>query len=435
MYTLSPPAVYAHKSVVNNVAYKSRLDRVVAALKNDVVPIVYEDGDLPTMIADQRITAGRVPMGTLDTVPDPILLFNTFRFDGRRKERMEEFARTCNVTGYHLVEALLGLSPFSWQPFTLEPDDRIGEQVCRPGWRLHFQNGCVHKCHYCPLGGLLVTMVNVEDYIAQLDRLIPLHPWQETYLIEDDAEVLCLEPELGCLGPLIEYFGTLAGKYLIVHAKSANVDWMLDLKHNGNTIVVWSIAGPTQAKELEPVAASTEERIEAARKAQDAGYTIRYKFKPIIPVRGWRKDAADTVAAIFEKTSPDLISLCAFVWMELGEMLARLDKSLLDPDMLAAAEAAVEEVAGSTCKPFPPSARQELYEHHITEIRRHAADIPISLSTESLDMWQTLGKTLGATPVNYVCGCGPNSIPGRKTLPCHAFRIAQDGPRGGFDTM
>ena len=437
MYALSPPAVYVHTSVVENPTYRARMERVAAALRNGAKPIVYSDDDLPAMINEKGITAGRVAMGTLDDVPDPILLFNTFRFDGRREEQTRWFSESCKGTGLGnlLTDALLGYGPFCWWPVKLEHADLGGDQVCRPCWRLHFQNGCVHKCQYCRLGGLLATMVNVEDYITQLDRLIELHPWQETYLLEDDAEVLCLEPELGCLGPLIEYFGTLEGRYLVIHAKSANIDWLLDLKHNGNTIIVWSIGGPTQTRELEPVAASTDERIDAARKAQAAGYTVRFKFKPIIPVPGWRREASETIAAIFERTRPDLISLCVFTWLDIDETLRRLGESALDPEMLAAARAGVGAVADSRCKPFPPEARQAIYEHHIREIRRHAPDIPISLSTESLDMWRRLGKTLGATPTNYVCGCGPNSTPNLRRLTCAPFAIAAAGPQGGFDTM
>ncbi|MGB2823212.1 MAG: spore photoproduct lyase family protein, partial [Phycisphaerae bacterium] len=306
---------------------------------------------------------------------------------------------------------------------------------CRPCWRVHFQNGCAHKCHYCSLGGLLISMLNVEDYIEHFARLIELNPWQETFLLEDDADVLCLEPELGCLAEIVEFFGRLQGKYLIIHTKSANVDWMADLEHNGNTIIVWSISGRTQSEKLEPVAAGAAERIEAARRAQRAGYTVRYKFKPIIPVSNWREDAAEAVAMIFEKTDPDLISLCVFMWMDAEEMKRRLDASLLDAGCLAAAEAAAERMAEERCKPFPPEVRAEVYELHFNEIRRHSADIPVSLSTESPSMWRLLGERLGATPTSYVCGCGPNSTPWRRKLPCNPFEVVAGGPVGGFEKM
>ncbi len=429
MYETTPPVVYAHRSVVEEPRYRERLDRVVAACGNSPEVRVYDDADLPRMVGEEGLLAGRVHMGTLDDPPDPTLLFNTFRFDSRRAERLEWLKGFCHAGG-STADALAGCGAFVWWSA-----ERIGPtRICRPCWRLHFQNGCLHKCHYCGLGGLLVTMVNVEDWLARLDRLLAAHPWQETFLLEDDAEVLCLEPELGCIGPIIEHFGTLDGRYVVIHSKSANVDWMLDLAHNGNTIVVWSLAAPTQARVFEPVAGSTTERIEAARKLQDAGYTIRYKFKPIIPVRTWREDAAEVVEMVFRRTRPDQISLCTFMWLTCEQMEACLDVGQLDPAFVAGAEAAAGELEGERTRPFPQALRAEVYRHYLSEIRKHDADIPVALSTESPAIWRKLGPELGCGAMDYVCGCGPNSPPGRRRLTCHPYRDAV-GPFGGFEHM
>jgi hypothetical protein len=278
-------------------------------------------------------------------------------------------------------------------------------------------------------------MVNVEDYIQNLARLIEAHPWQETYLLEDDADIPCLEPELGCLGPIIEFFGTLKDRYVVIHTKSWNFDWALDLKHNGNTIIVWSISAPTQSTVLEPKTGTTEQRIEAARKCQEAGYTVRYKFKPIIPVRNWREDASEATRMIFSKTDPDVISLCCFMWMTVDDLKRRLDVSLLDPKYIAAAEDAVDEVADTRAKPFPEWVRAEIYEHHFNEIRKWNSEVPVSLSTENWKMWKRLESMLGLSALNYVCGCGPNSVPCRKKLNVHPFKIAQKSSEEKFELM
>jgi spore photoproduct lyase len=267
-------------------------------------------------------------------------------------------------------------------------------------------------------------MVNVEDYCRHLAHIIEKHPWQTTYLLDDDADPPGLEPELGCLGYLIEFFGTLKDRYLIIHTKTWNTEWMRKLRHNGNTVIVWSISGPTQSRLIEPNTGTTEQRIEAARIAQQAGYQIRYKFKPIIPVRNWRNDAQETVRLIFEKTKPDVISLCCFMWMELDDMKRRLPMDLLDPECVKAAEESKYEVKDTRAKPFPHRVRAEIYDFHLQKIRKYSKDVPVSLSTENWEMWRAFTKKLGMTATNYVCGCGPQSTPGRKKLPCHAFKVA-----------
>jgi hypothetical protein len=269
-------------------------------------------------------------------------------------------------------------------------------------------------------------MVNVEEYCAQFARIIEEHPWQKTYLLDDDADPPGLEPEHGVLGKLIEFFGTLKDRYLIIHTKTWNAEWLKDLKHNGNTIIVWSISGPTQSRLIEPKAGTTEQRIEAARVAQACGYQIRYKFKPIIPVRQWREDAAATVDLLFDRTNPDIISLCCFMWMEIDEMKRRLSSvmALLDPVFVEAAERNKDEVKDTRTKPFPHHVRAEIYDHFLSEIRRRSPGIPVSLSTESFQMWHAFQDKLGMTATNYVCGCGPQCVPHLKKLDDHPFKVA-----------
>ena len=429
MYEIDPHAVFAHESVISREPDRERMERVVrAAGKDSSDVIVFDDEKLPELMGEHDLLASRRTMGTLDEVRDPMLLFNTFRFDGRRREREAWLAERAPVGNKLLTLSLLGYGAFDWFPAGLREDPSRHDKVCRACWRLHFQNGCIHRCRYCGFGGLLVTMTNVEDYIEQLDKVIAAHPWQLTYLFEDDADVPCLEPELGCLGPLVEHFGTLEDRYLIIHTKSANFDWMRDLDHRGNTIIVWSVSARTQSEQLEPRTGTWRERIEAARRMQEAGYTVRYKFKPIVPVVNWREEATEVLDLALAQTRPDVISLFSFAWMDVDRMKACLDVEMLDPEFVRAAEEAKDEMSDKLAKPFPEGKRAEIYEHYIAEIRRRNADVPISLSTESWSMWRRFEDELGAKPHNYVCGCGPQSTPWLKRLDCNAWAVAQRVP-------
>lgn len=432
MYDLRPPAVYAHETVMRNPTHRQRVERVVAGLKEPREIMTFSDADLPAMILEGGLLERRVPMGGLGEVLDPVLLFNTFRFDGRAavEKRVQALKASGVETWPSTLSTLVGGGAFQWFDTNLSTDKHRHDKVCRPCWRIHLQQGCVHRCDYCSLGGLLVAMVNVEEYCEQLGRIIERHPWQQTYLLDDDGDPPCLEPELGTLGPLVEYFGTLEDRYLIIHTKSWNTVWMRDLKHRGKTIIVWSLSGATQSREIETVAGGLEQRVEAARIAEEAGYPIRYKFKPIIPVRCWREDATEAVRLVFERTHPDMISLCVFMWMDFEEMTSRLPVALLDPAFLKAAEESRDAMSDTLSRPFPDRVRQEIYEHYLREIRKHDPEIPVSLSTESFRMWSELHGRLGMTATNYVCGCGPQSTPGKRLLACHPFEVAAYNAEG-----
>jgi hypothetical protein len=423
MYGIRPPRIFAHESVMANAVYRARAQSVADALADPRPIETYADSDLPDLVANHGLLAGRKRMGTMAEVPDPILLFNTFRFDGpeaaaaRRKALVDAGIR-------NPPHGLLGTGAFVWFDANLETDQHKNDKVCRPCWRIHLQEGCLHKCSYCAFGGLLVAMVNIEDYCTHLAELIRRHPWQTTYLLDDDADPPGLEPELGVLGTLVEFFGMLPDRYLIVHTKTWNTRWLKDLRHNGKTIFVWSISGPAQSRLLEPVTGSTDQRIEAARIAQEAGYPIRYKFKPIIPVKTWREDAAYAVEQVFRHTRPDVISLCTFMWTDYKDMVQWLPAGMLDPEFLAAAEASQAEMAATRARPFPQSVREAIYRHYLSEIRKHDPDVPVSLSTENFSMWAAMKEALGCNAVNYVCGCGPQCIPGLKKLEVHPFKVA-----------
>jgi len=73
MYELRPPAVFVHQSVVEDPLCKGRFEAVMGALEEPVEARVYADEELPRIIKEGELLAGRVPMGTLEQIHDPIL--------------------------------------------------------------------------------------------------------------------------------------------------------------------------------------------------------------------------------------------------------------------------------------------------------------------------------------------------------------------------
>ena len=65
---------------------------------------------------------------------------------------------------------------------------------------------------------------------------------------------------------------------------------------------------------------------------------------------------------------------------------------------------------------FPHEMRAEMLRFVIEEIKRHRPEQPVSICMETTDMWRELGPLMGMTPENYVCCCGPTSVPGHPLL-------------------
>jgi spore photoproduct lyase len=242
---------------------------------------------------------------------------------------------------------------------------------------------------------------------------------------------LILEPELGIVRDICEFFGrrTDPDRYFIIHTKSANVDFLEHVDHRGHTIPCWSLSAPTQSMEMEALSGTTEERIEAAAKCQGWGMPVRFKFKPFIPVRGWREEARDMIRRMFDRTRPDNLSMTVLMWMTFSQLERCIPLDRLDPVFVDAARRYDADIGpdGSRTGPFPPDKRCEVYRFLLEEIRALDRDVPVTLSTESMEVWKVMGPLLGVTPGEYVCGCGPCATPGLKRLGQNAWAIAREG--------
>jgi len=428
MYDMTPRAVFVSDRVLDGGECEERLARFMettGASGYEVVP----DERIPAMLErpQWRDVEGRA--GGRKELFDPVFFFNTFRFDDREADVRRAIAKAnVGFDADKIPRYLLGYFHFNWFNSGQDPDDikPNPEHVCRPCWRLNLSPGCPHRCFYCSLVGFMSVGLNMSEYIENLDRLLEANRWQLTYLVDDLSDVLALEPEMRLLSDLVEYFARKEGRYLIVHTKSANVDFLERLDHRGHTIMCWSLSARTQSSRLEALSGTTEERIEAARKCQGWGYPVRFKFKPIVPVRGWRDEAREMIRTTFARTRPDNLSMTVLMWTEFDELERIVDLDVLDRQFVEAArKAARKPTKFPRMRPFPHEVRKEIYEFYLREIRAIDKDVPLTLSTESLEMWRDLGAKLGVRPDNYTCGCGPRAVPGLKTLAQSPWKVAR----------
>jgi len=243
-------------------------------------------------------------------------------------------------------------------------------------------------------------------------------PWQKVFMYNSClSDTPCFEPEYGLSKLVAEYYATTPDQHYLIHTKSANVDFLRDIDHRGHTIMLWSLTGDTAARMIEPGSGLPEERIEAARVCQEAGYPIRFKLKPIVPVKDWRAQYATVIERLFARTIPESIGLFMLAWMDLEELRSSIDLDLIDPAFVQALESGADAMRGVTAGPFPHAARAEVYHYLFDEIRKHNETIPVFLCTETLEMWQEFSPLLGMKPSNYICACGPQCMPGMTRIP------------------
>ncbi len=372
------------------------------------------DADIPELIRANGWHDARLRQGRLGAHVDPALVFTTLMLD-THPDTGPVLAACPPGTSPWLVQNLLGYGSRT----VAREDCTSGRGVCRARVQFDTIFGCPHGCQYCPGGKVTVVNTNLEEFIAR--QVIPVaeaEPWQKVFMYNSQlSDTPCFEPEYGLSKLLAEYYATTVDQHYLIHTKSANVDFLRQIDHRGHTIVLWSLTCDTTARMIEPGTALPDERIEAARRCQEAGYPIRFKLKPILPVKGWREQYRHVIERVFSRTRPESVGLFTLAWMDFGELKSCIDLELIEPRFVRAMEEEANAVRGVATGPFPHAVRAEIYRFMLGEIRRHSRDVPVFLCTESREMWRELGPELGMSPADYICGCGPQCSPGAIRVP------------------
>lgn len=423
--TISPPRIFYCNEIDQDQDAVARAGRIMAGYPNSEV-VRYDRKDLADVLRRHGLGAKRPRMGMGD-VGDPALALTCARFTDPEKSADEIKAVCGAIEGVEepLVRFLLGYH--AWHGVWLGGPKHQGkiemspDSVCRPAFRLNAMYGCPHHCVYCHFGAIIPMYVNVRQYCDHLAPLMEANPWQKVYLYDDASEALFPEPELGAVEELVKCCQRFRGRYLVIHTKSANVDFLKSLDHKGRCIMTWSLTSGIQSRVTERLSGTMDERIEAARKCSSWGFPVRFKFKPIVPFKDWRESGREMVRKAMT-VDLDNVSLFTIAWMGVDELKACFPVDQLDPDFLREAEQAKEAMEKRAVRPYPHHVRAEIYRFYIEEIRKYKPDIPITLCTEATDMWEEFAPLLNRKPENFVCGCGPMTVPGLKRIPKNPWK-------------
>jgi spore photoproduct lyase len=257
----------------------------------------------------------------------------------------------------------------------------------------------------------MTLMLDLEDFADHVRHTLAARPHQKLYRYDMYSDSICFEPEYGASQILADVFSKSKDQYLLFYTKSNNVDHLLELKNRERCVFYTTLATDHAAREFEPGAPSLDQRIQALRRCQDAGYTVRVGFSPIIPIREWRDDATVAIEKLFAKVTPDTVRLWVLSMTSVPQFDGALGFERMDRCLAEKAIRADPAKVGQWNAPFPTDARAEIYAHYIAEIGRVSPRTPVSLCSESPDAWEMLKNRLKMKPDNLYCCCGGRSVP------------------------
>jgi len=283
---------------------------------------------------------------------------------------------------------------------------------CQTALELNLVDGCVYRCAYCGFGRRVIFSLDVERLIGGLDEQFALCPEQRLYKFSNMTDLPPFEPELDAARPMVERFSREEHRYLMLFTKSDRIDFLLDLEHHGMTIVSWSLSCDTASRMVEKRTPTLRERIAAMRKVREAGYRVRARLSPIVPVKRWREEYEDLFDQLFRAVRPDIVTLELLGWLDFEDLIQIIPEDLLDPEAVDSARQAADSLRGELRGPFTEAFHQEVYRFCIEAVKRLSPMTPVAVCHGTPPTWDALGRLMGMRPTDYICNCGPTSTPG-----------------------
>lgn len=190
--------------------------------------------------------------------------------------------------------------------------------ICCNYYLLNTCFNCLYDCTYCFLNSYLnsfgiVQFVNLDELAVSVNEFSGGYPHFLRVGTGEFTDSLMFDEVTGIAENLIAATCTNKKIFLEFKTKSANVDHLLRIKEKGNTVLAWTLNTARSIKLYETGAASLEERLSAARKAQDSGFYTAFHFDPVIKYDNFMSDYYDVIDMMHEYLRSDGV-----LWVSLG---------------------------------------------------------------------------------------------------------------------
>jgi spore photoproduct lyase len=261
---------------------------------------------------------------------------------------------------------------------------------------LHIGTYCTMDCAYCILQAyfhppVLQYFVNQEDLWGELD--VPFSAARVSRIGTGEfTDSLIWEPWAAPSPQLIKRFATQDHAVLELKTKTTAIDHLLNLDHNGKTILAWSLNTPRMIASQERCTASLKTRLTTAARCQAHGYPVAFHFDPLILYEGCEAEYNEVIEMMAA-----VIDFERVVWISLGAL--RYMPSLKPIIQRRFSDSKIPYGEFSTgwdgkVRYFRP-LRTALYRSMIMALRDHHPDLTLYFCMESDDVWQ---QTMGYVP-------------------------------------
>lgn len=180
---------------------------------------------------------------------------------------------------------------------------------------------CPLQCSYCILQDYLnqpatIIYTDIEGIFAEIEQILTNHPQRFfRFGTGELGDSLALSGSRLFARRLVTRFADYPNALIELKTKTTHIQEFLPLRHNGHTVLAWSLNAPVITRHEEKGTASLTQRLAAARQAQEAGYLLAFHFDPLIVFPGAEVAYTEVAKQLFST-----IDARRIVWISLGAL-------------------------------------------------------------------------------------------------------------------
>jgi len=277
---------------------------------------------------------------------------------------------------------------------------RATSVICPHFLELKWAYGCPFDCAWCYLKGTFRFLPTRTKPVIKDYEKIELHTRRflselTTPEILNTGEITDSLMGEGLSEPfskfIIPMFEEQNRHKVLFVTKSDNIKHLLEINPHNQAIISFSLNADEVARKWERGAPSVDRRIEAGRKLSQAGYEVRIRVDPMVPVPDWEKHYTSLVDQIFDSFVPSRITLGSLRGLQ-STINGSTDRSWLQ----------YLKENSNWGKKVDFKARYEMYATFINLLKNGYNYSDIALCKETLAMWGRLGMDYKRIKCNCV---------------------------------
>ena len=268
------------------------------------------------------------------------------------------------------------------------PPQKPTDVVCPHFLELKWAYGCPFDCSWCYLKGTFRFRPDVfEKPVIKDYEKIELHT--RTFLegvktpeilnTGEIADSLMFESgKLPFSNFIIPIFSSQKLHKVLFLSKSSNVKNLLEIEPHDQAIMSFSLNAIPVAERWEK-APPVLKRIEAARRVYQAGYEVRIRIDPMMPIEGWQEHYLQLIDIIFQNLVPERITLGSLRGLQ-STINGCTDKSWVR----------YLKESSNWGKKIDFKTRYNMYSAMIRELETRCNFTKVALCKETVQMWNSL---------------------------------------------